>query len=216
MTTPNAIIKQALGLIGARAPGESVGGDELSDCWEAFLRLIDELSTEANMQRFEGLSSLNVAQGQINYTITHSGSLPVKVKGVSLKDGNTQYPLSPVIPAGYQAINLPNLSGQPVYYLQSGSGTNINVALWPIPDKAYTGTVDLQYGLYFSDVNDDQDLPAGYRAMLEYNLAVALAPMYEREPSANVINSARTSRSKVATLNYQGVHVEPDNVVLAR
>jgi hypothetical protein len=215
MTTPNSMITQALGLIGCRAPGESVGGDEMADCYQAFLRMLDEMSMEGLLKRFEAYESFSIAQGTINYTVTDTAG-PVTISSLSVQQNDIRYALERVSPEVFQSLEFPNVSGRPRYFMERWTESGLVVAIYPIPDGAYQATADVQHGLYFSDVNDDVKLPPGYRAMLEFNLAVTLCPLYEREPSANVLNSARSSREKVNRINYQGIRLEPESVVLAR
>ncbi len=52
-------------------------------------------------------------------------------------------------------------------------------------------------------MNDTLDLPPGYERALKYNLAVEIAPEYEREASSTVKDIAKTSYGVVVRTNQQ-------------
>lgn len=58
-------------------------------------------------------------------------------------------------------------------------------------------------------------LPPGYFRALRFNLAVELAPEYQRDPGAVVVNTAASSLSKIKTLNYKPTTAQVDPALRA-
>lgn len=213
MTTPNSMIRQALGLIGARAPGESVGGDEITDCWEAFLRLLDTLALEGLIQRWEGAITFGTLPGQSEYVISAEAgqATPVGLFSIGISDGSNEWSLEKVGRDRLLDIDRGE-NGRPISWTEYVKDRTLTVSLNPAPDKDYSVIANIKHGIFFSDVNDDVLLPVGYESMLIPGLAIAMAPLYEREAPPSVVAAYRNAKSSIRRMNWQGISPQNDMV----
>ncbi len=208
MTTPNKLISQALMLIGCRAPGEPVGGDELTDCYHVFTRMIDALRLDGLLQQAELPIALTCSAGD---NIVLIGAYDGIVSAtVTVGDESTR--LERYGREEYALIPDKTTQGVPIAFYQYFDGLSIELKLWPVPSSSLPLAVNVRHGLTFDDVNDDRDLPAGYESMLVDCLAVDLAPLYEREAPASVIAGMRNKKAAIRRMNWQGISPDPDMV----
>jgi hypothetical protein len=87
-----------------------------------------------------------------------------------------------------------------------------HVYLWPCPIQ--TGLSVALYTPYaigqWNDLAQTVSLPPGYRRALAYNLALELAPEYDREPSPIVTAIAAESKEKIKAANLRAPRVRTD------
>lgn len=83
--------------------------------------------------------------------------------------------------------------------------------VWPVP-SIESGVVlyTLKALSSFTSVNDTVSLPPGYARALRYNLAVELAPEYEREAKPSVLNTANESKAALMRKNARPVLLKSD------
>ena len=216
MTTPNQMISDALGLVGVRAIGESLPGHEVLDCYRVFQRMLDEMAIEKLIQRWEGATTFGTSSGQSEYEITSTESTPVGVSSLGFTSGDGDSWIGELAQKDDLLSVDRDVQGRPSTFTPMVKNRALTITLWPTPDGSYSVIANLMYGLYFSDLNDDILLPVGYESMLVQNLAVKLAPLYEREAPASVVMGARSSKSLVKRMNWQGITVQNDMIGMVR
>ena len=79
---------------------------------------------------------------------------------------------------------------------------SMNLYFWPVPSTAcnvilYTWDMLSEASNY----NQTIEVPQGYNEALKYNLAIRLAPYYDREPSATIVKMAIASKANINDIN---------------
>lgn len=85
------------------------------------------------------------------------------------------------------------------------------IILWPVPllDNPLVLYIEKPLPL-FQDLTTLYPIPDNYQAAIQYNLTVALAPMFSVQPSPEVVRAARLSLAAMKRTNYQMIDVGVD------
>ena len=226
------IIKRALRLLGVESQGETPGPNESSEALAALNIMLDQWSLEKLMIYSLVNNLFQVTAGITTYTMGPVGS------GADWESSQVTRPL---LNQRYSAFVRANTSGLNTDYsmdyypndrfqiiFQKDITTNYpygwtcdwnypiaTVRIYPKP------TINLQFGLTeylqltkFGGLTDTLVLPPGYEQALSYGLAVAIAPEYGIEPSATVIEIARTAKYNIKRANAQPVLMTTDRHIL--
>lgn len=209
-STAHDLIRGAMRLIGAVDPGEELTSSEAADGLELLNELQESLSNEGlacyqTLQENFGLSS-GVASYTIGSGATFSTPRPLNILSAFLRDSGTDYPLRILTREEYDRIQAKTTSYQPEFLLYTPSVANGVITLYGVPAKAYAVTD----GLYINSTKQLQQftglttaivLPAGYKRMLRYALALEIAPEYNRKVPEAVMRIAAESKAVVKRLN---------------
>jgi hypothetical protein len=220
MTTANDLIARALRLLTVKAPGEAVPADQAADGLESLNDLLESWSNEPLLTFYEKDDVLPLT-GATSYTIGPGGDLdttrPLKiVHGFIRQGGDTDYPLSIVDGLHWTRITFKDTSGRPemIYYEPEFPLGVLNV--YPVGDTSY----ELHFASWkqlptFSSGSDSVSLPPGYERAIAYNLAVELAPEYEREPSQAVVDRAERAKTNIKRTNTVPYRMAADDGILS-
>jgi hypothetical protein len=218
------LIKRSLRLLGALNIGDNPTAEEAQDALLALNAMTDAWATERLMMFTTGRNIYNLAPGQQVYQIGPLGPdwiapRPAYLDGAGLLITNTdptqvlEQPLDVLRTdlqwARIRAKGITSTLPTTIYYdhgfssgiLNLGSG---NVAFWPIPTFAnqvalYTPTIIAQ----FTGLTQTISMPPGYNRALPYNLAIELAPEFDREPSEAVVAVALEAKASLKRANLQ-------------
>lgn len=225
--TSNSLVTAALRLLRiVRNPGQSASSVELTEGFMRLNEMLDNWSTER-------YNIFNIATAAYALTTTVSGYLIGPAQTF-----NAPRPLR-IERAGIQVVN-PNGSGiirWPLEILNERQWDEIAVKIKtsPVPTKLYcdnawpfatlnlcpvpvfTGTAPkLELSTWtqltdFPDQTTDETFPPGYEVALVYNLAVLLAPQFEKaipdDAMAVIVDKANTLKANIRALN-QALEVE--------
>jgi hypothetical protein len=211
--TPQSLITSALRLIGVLGSGETPSAAEAQDSLQILNSMVDSWQTERLMLHVVERQTFSLVASQANYTIGDGGDFdvdrPMKIERASYLDTTQTSPVEQRIKLltsaqRWREVMVKDLEStvpQVVYYETTYPlGT---VYVWPVPSVA---TVDLV--LYiptslssFADLTTQYDFPPGYEEALKYNLALRLAPEWERPPNPVVVELARESKALVKRAN---------------
>lgn len=209
MATAQTIIDRAMRLIGVVASGESPTAAEGTDGLIALNAMIDSWRNDRLMVYALTDQALTLTAAA-SYTIGPTGGLvitrPVKIASAFVRDGDEDYPVEVIEKPEWDAIGdktttgtyptkiyyAPTVPDGTLYAYPRTSGT-IYLTLWtPISTLAAVGTT--------------VTLPPGYEKALAFNLALELAPEYEREPSAAVVAGAKESKAAIKRINSRPIN----------
>lgn len=208
MSTARDIITRSLrliGVLGADEPGESAD-------------LVDSLAALNALLEAWPLSPLMVLAGQTQvFPLTAAYSYGIGpgldfdmpriaglVDGSFIRYNGYDLPVVPIRMAEYAAISSKYQPGQPayIYYEPTADGGTLN--FYPVPSTGMELHLALNAPFtQFADLDTDYALPPGYLRCLQYNLAVEMAPEYNKEPSPVVTRIAVTSVKQIKRANTQ-------------
>lgn len=209
VTSAKELIQEALGLIGVYPMGEEIDAAELKDCLRSLNFMLDAWNTEILNINARNREVFNITGGTQAYTIGEGGDFDTKrppkliEKQVYLKDGELEWPLECLTVEQWADIFIKVTNpARPTgfYYDQAFPLGTIN--LWMIPDKNY------QLVLYtwnqltqISSPSQLFSMPAGYTEAIAYNLAIRLAPKYQKSTPPEVAAVANESHANFKRLN---------------
>lgn len=205
MPTARSIIEQALRKIHVLGRGQNLTSDEAQDALTALNNLLSSWTVEGGLVYTETRETFSCT-GATSYSIGSGGDFnttrPVDVAAVYVTQGTIDYPLQKYDQQQYAAIQDKSTTGASDYYYYDNNYPLGNLFLYPIPDASYTVTIySVKPLTSFSALTTNVDLPEGYERALVFNLAVELAPDYEREASESVKKTAGIAKGNVFSAN---------------
>lgn len=208
-TVQAAIVNRALRLIGQIGSGASPTTDESTDALTACNGMLDAWRTEGLMCYALREESLTLASGQVSRTIGPSGNLdtvrPLDIEAAWIVDSsNVSHGVRMLTDAQYAAIPDKTTSGDwPTKANYKASMPTGTIVLWPVPNS--TRTMKLLTKVPFSALAlvDTLAVPPGYEEAIVYNLAVRIAPEYERGVSQEVATIARMTKGSLKRANIK-------------
>ena len=211
MATAQTIIDRALRLIGAIASGESPTTDEGTDALTALNAMIDSWRNDRLMVYALSESTITLTPTDASYTIGTGGNInttrPVKIESAFCRAGSVDFPVDVIGKARYDAIpDKTTTSDIPDFLYYDSAVTTGNINLWPVPTTANVLHVTMWTVLStLAAVSTTVTLPPGYERALAYNLAIEVAPEYEKTVSQEVAKIARESLAALKKINSRQI-----------
>jgi hypothetical protein len=211
------------------APGRGNSQEERAEALDVLNMLIDDLRTQSLLSYSTSRILQNLVTGQQTYQAGNGSPdwnipRPVRVEKASLiyqSDMNQplELPLKIIDDEEWQRIPVKNITSPVPWVLYPDGGFPYNgINLWPIP--AISNQIALYLWVQLSQyvtVDDVVSLPPAYLKMLQYNLAVELAPRYERAVlSPLVIDGARRAIEHIKSLNTAPYELDIDPFLVGR
>lgn len=210
MPTANTIITDALGLIGVTDPTDSVAAEDAALGLRVLIRRINSLGIEPSTAQVVTFQAVTLVDGDSSKTIGTGGDVnvtcPVRIEtGAYLRSGTTDYPLDVIGREPWADISNKTDSGIPrAVYFEPISATQARLNFWPASDGSYTAYLPLMQRVGpFSDLTTNVSLSDGYEELLVTDLAVALAPFYNREAPGSVIQRARVAKRQIKRMKTE-------------
>lgn len=208
MATAQTIIDRALRLIGAIASGESPTATEGADGLTALNAMLDSWRNE-KLTTY-AISDLSLTMtGAASYTVGPSGDVnttrPLKVESAYQTLNGIDYPVEVIEKDEWDSIPDKTTTGdlvESVHY----SPTVTTGTLYAYPRASGTLHINVRTPLdQFATVGTTVTLPPGYERALSFNLAIEIAPEYERQPSAAIIQMAKESKAAIKRTNSRPI-----------
>ncbi len=212
MATAQTIIDRALRLIGAIASGESPTAQESADGLVALNAMIASWQAEKLNVYAYVETAYNTVAGTSSYTVGPSGNFnltprPPKLEGIFIRDSNQDYPIDLVDKnEWYGIVDKTTQSDFPLKAYYEPTLATGTLKVWPVPDSVkslriltWTSLVEL------ATVGTTITLPQGYERALAYNLALEIAPEYEKKPSPTVNSVALESKAIIKRTNIRPI-----------
>jgi hypothetical protein len=228
--TARQLVDRALRLIGI--PGRGVSLND-GDTAEALMALNDMLAswatkdltipalTAETFTLTSGTATYTIATGQ---TAPHFGSAaPIDIEQAKIKDANSiEYDVELTNLDEWNRISDKTVQGRPfkLYYQRIASSVGLD-----------TGTIELYFTpnaaeslllwswkpfAVFTNLSDVMALPGEYARVIAYNLAIDIAPEYNREASKEVVAIAIQTFNSLISQNYVSVDKKVDPALLRR
>lgn len=207
MTTARDIIESALRKIQVLGRGQSLSADLADNGLNALNQMLDSWSIEGGNVFTETRESFALTSGQGSYTIGSGGDFntakPYVITSAFVRVSGTDYPLQLIDSTQYASLYDKDLSSAfPEFLYFDNNYPLSNIILWQVPATASTLHIYSQKPLSnLAGLTTELSLPKGYERALIYNLAVELAPEYEKEASMTVYRIANESKDALITYN---------------
>ena len=206
MTTARDIVNAALRKIAVLGQGSSLSNQELQDGLSALNMMVASWSVEGNLVFTQQFETFSIVSGQKTFTIGTGGDFDtdrvLRISSAYVTQGTQDYLLTRYNKDEYASIDDKNTSSIPTIYYFDANYPLANLTLYPVPVGVQTITlVDENALTGFATLDTVFAMPAEYEEALIYNLAIRLAPEYEREALPSVVKIAAKSKKTVESQN---------------
>lgn len=206
MATANDIVADALADIGAVDPLEALTAAEASHGLRVLNELLESWSNEALAVYQILQENFATVAGTASYTIgsgaTWNTPRPLRVESAFIRESGSDYPIDVRNREEYDTITTKTTRYRPEYLYYDLGVANGTVYLYGVPDAVYTVFLNsLKQLQSFADLTTTVVLPPGYIWAIKTNLALELAPHYQKTPSTLLAGIAREAKASVKRLN---------------
>jgi len=208
MATVRDLISSSLRKITVLGAGENMTAEDATDGLNSLNQMLDSWSADGQVIYSRSVDTINLSSGVLSYTMGPSGDIntarPVSITEATITQGGVLMTSLMIWGAEtYATLGFPSLQGIPSNLYVNNSVPLLGLKLYPVPIGGLQLNVYSMKKLSDLALNDTVVLPPGYERALIYNLAVEIAPEYEREASATVKNIASDSLSTIKRNNQQ-------------
>jgi hypothetical protein len=217
--SPTTLIEMTLGdillatlrVLHVLAPGEVPTAAELADAVQAYAMMMAEWSSSGytiyspyseDFPLVANLQSYRIGAGAVAPdfdTVRPSG---VHDNAYVRDDEGVDSPVKLIGPDQWNDIAYKATNGQPYWWMYRPDYPYGTIFLYPTPDKPYDFFFTSEKELvYITDTTTTISLPGYYLNAIKFNLALNIAPEYEKEPSALVQRRAKETMAVVERRN---------------
>lgn len=206
-TTAGDLIRKALGKLLVIGTQDTLTSSEMNDGLDALNLMLDSWRLE-RLSLWSLKHDSHVLTGsQATYTIGPGGDInttrPTKFEDAFVRGANVDYSIDLISQVQYDAIAYKPTVGIPRKLFYDAAYPLGTIYLYPVPiSSAYTLYLN-SYGEIesFANIADAFSLAPGYARAIIFNLAVELAPDFNKVPSAEVVRMAKQSMRYIKRLN---------------
>jgi hypothetical protein len=227
VATARDIITASLQELGVLAAGEVATAAEANDGLTLLNRWLDSKAAERLQIYTITRSTWAIVSGTGSYTVGTGGAVniarPVFVNEIQFvdtsMDPDLELPLTPLTDSTYAAIPMKTFTSkypQAAYY--NPTYPLAMITFWPVPTSTtllgaiYSATAVTQLPTLDTAIS----MPPGYELMLVKNLAVQMAPSYERQVNSILLEQAREAIAIVKRSNKRLDDLVVDRVALVQ
>jgi hypothetical protein len=223
--TANDIIAAAMRRLGALTQGETPTAAESADALATLNDMLEAWSIDRLTVFTLASAQYTLTGGKQTYTIgiDPAGVLtadfnavrPARVSDARLIVSGMRYGLEIVEDKRWAERPLQSFIAIPSKLYVDGGYPLQTLALDPAPSDAYTLELWSWQALQqFANLAAKYYFPPAYARALKHNLAVELAPSFDREPSPTLVRLAAESKAAVENLNLESPVADVDPAVL--
>lgn len=195
-------------MLGVLSKGESLDPPDAQDGLTALNALMGTL-TNTPMVFAPTLDTIPLSAGVSSITVGPSGTTitgrPLKVLDESYIDnGTTTYPLRVYTDQQYSDILVKTTTGTPEGVWPLMNMPDVQLTFWPVPIGGLTLKLwSIKALSTFPGLTTAVRLPEGYEDLLALELAEALAPEYQVDVPAPVMDRLKRARRNIQTTNLR-------------
>lgn len=209
----NDIISSAARLAGILASGETLQGNEPSDCLLILQQMIDEWQADGLKIFTTRIDTFPFVLGTQAYTLGTGGNFniprPAKIHrmGVQILSNPTQpseVPITLLDDDGWANVRVKNIGGSyPLFCYDDGAFPLRTLNFWVIPGLTCNLVLySWQPLATFPDINTtDVTFPPTYAQALKYNLAICLSAEFKTQLDPTVMGIAASSLAALKEIN---------------
>ena len=205
MTTALQIVDRAYSLLGYKAAGEALSGDDAQYGLDALNSMIDGWNTQSQfiVSVNEVVAIVSSQSATVGAGLNFDTVRPAAIKnGAFARLNGVDYALAEIDREQYERITLKTVySTFPQYFYYDGNTDTARVWFYPVPSGAVE--IHLPCAVYltqFADLATVYTLVPGYKLALEYSLAEELAPGI-KDLSMAVVRKAANARRAIRRTN---------------
>lgn len=193
-------------------PGRMPSTAQMDDALGELQRLVGSLGIDPLFVYAQEILTLPLTSGQGSYTIGQDATgaviadfdvpRPANITAASILNNGMRHDIAIATPAMWAGITQSGQPGWPDVLYNDGAAPLATLSLWPVPSAA----MDLELYVWHQaaalvSVNDAVQMPPGYDDAVVLNLAVRLAPQFQRPVDPQVRADARESLMRILSLN---------------
>ena len=199
--TANTLIKASLRLIGAIATGETPTASEMDDGLEALQFMLRNWSSRGiRIPYYTRVSA--TFNGSTYYTIGSGGDIDTTRPSLIVAAESTDYPIKITDFNTYQLLSISDSGAGDCEYIWYNPSYPLGyIYPWPLSSETITLTC-LVPMTEPATIAATVSFPPEYDDAIKYNLAIRLAPEYEREPSRAVVGIANETMTAIENNNF--------------
>lgn len=208
MTTVRDLISSSLRKISILGAGENLTAEDATDGLNSLNQMLDSWSADGQVIYSRSVDTKNLSSGVLSYTMGPSGDIntarPVSITNATITQGTVLMNTLMIWGAEtYSTLGFPSAQGIPTNLYVNNDVPLLGLKLYPVPIGGLTLTIYSMKKLSDFGLNDVVELPPGYERAIIHNLAVEIAPEYERDASKTVRDIASESLSTIKRNNQQ-------------
>lgn len=227
MATWADVILASLQDLGVLQAGETPSSEDQATVLLRARRLLDQWAGENLIIFYQTRSTWSITSGDETYTIGSSGDVnivrPMFIEHVYFQDTSfsptLEMPLQPLTDDAYAKIPQKDLeSTYPTSWYYNPTFPLGTLTFWPVPTSSTIQGV-LYARTALADVTSTATtftLPPGYQRMVETNLALEIAPLFNATPSPVLIKLAMDSKQLVERENTRMMDLSVDTAALGQ
>jgi len=191
--TQTEVIYEALQIIGVYDPEETIEAADFDTCSRSLNMMLKTWAADGVKLWKRKTATLTLVADQKSYTLGPGGDLvinkPLRIIEARRIQDSIDTPLMPISWQEYTNLSSKATASIPTqYHYQPGISTG-TFYIWPVADSSAASniTVELSYFSYLEDmdaISNNFDLPTEWLETIAFNLAVRIAPKFQRPLSA--------------------------------
>lgn len=202
MTTTRDLITLILRRAGAISGHDTPSADESNDALEMLNGLIDSWANESLLV-FSRVEESFPMTGAREYTVGIGQSLDTvpftNIIAVYARQGTIDHYMESLSDEDYARIMSKDEQNPPQYYNYNNGYPVAKLKLYPKPDASWTLFVVSEKPLSNLALDDEINLPPGWKRALINCGAVEICPDYNLEPSQSLFMAAKESKAAIKT-----------------
>tara|TARA_R100001086_G_C11848201_1_gene260866 strand:- start:17752 stop:18453 length:702 start_codon:yes stop_codon:yes gene_type:complete len=222
LSTALQSIKRALRLIGVTAQGETPESEVANDALDALNKMLRSWNTQNLLVFGITIEEFSLTPGQSSYTLGSGGdfntNIPIRTDAVFLRYGdNTEYPVQIIDNKYWGRLQAKSTSSSiPTHVYIDENFPLKTLHLYPTPSEAKTLIMHNYRKISsIASLSSALSFPDGYEDLIEYNLAIRLAPEYGKAIPAEIAKLASESMSNVKRARNKPVEIGVDAALLS-
>jgi len=218
--TALSIINAAAQHLGALAAGEALSNDDQAWCLQNLQVLIDEWNARRPMIYNVNFTQYTLPANIVPVTIGPNGDFNVNQRPQSIDSiglilqgtPGVELPLNRRDDDWWANNRIKGLtSSLPTDYYYSPDWPLGNIYFWPVPTSSYQVNLESRAILSeYTTVAQSFSMPPGYWAAVQYELAIRVAPSFEREPSQTLVGMWKRALKSVQVNNVSSPRLATD------